>query len=292
MNSGSKLTHIGFIGIGVMGQSMVRHLMKAGYTLHIYNRTRSKAEPILHEGAEWHSTPGELVQHCDAVITMLGYPHDVEQVYWGEEGLLTHASPGKLFIDMTTSSPELARRIEESAKNKGCSALDAPVSGGDVGARDARLSIMVGGESEIFARAKPLFEAMGTNIVYQGEAGAGQHTKMCNQIAIASTMMGVCEAIRYAEKAGLNPDSVLQSISSGAAGSWSLENLAPRMVSGNFEPGFYVKHFIKDMKIALDSADAMGLEAHGLRLAKTLYEQLADHGEADSGTHALYKLYS
>lgn len=292
MNSEDQLKSIGFIGIGVMGESMVRNLMKAGYTLHIYNRTRSKAEAILQEGAQWHPTPGELVQHCDGVITMLGYPQDVEQVYWGKDGLLPHASPGKLFIDMTTSSPELARRIEQSAQEIGCFALDAPVSGGDVGAREARLSIMVGGDEKVFARAKPLFEAMGTNIVYQGKAGAGQHTKMCNQIAIASTMMGVCEAIRYAEKAGLQPDTVLQSISSGAAGSWSLQNLAPRMVRGNFEPGFYVKHFIKDMAIALESADTMGLEAHGLRLAKTLYEQLADSGEADSGTQALYKLYT
>lgn len=291
MNTARPLKSIGFIGIGVMGKSMVRNLMRSGYDLHIYNRTRSKAEDILQEGANWHNTPGELVQNSEVVITMLGYPHDVEQVYWGDDGLFRHSTSGTTFIDMTTSSPELALRIDQAARERGCTALDAPVSGGDIGAREAKLSIMVGGDEAVFGQVKPIFEAMGTNIVYQGAAGAGQHTKMCNQIAIASTMMGVCEAVRYAEKAGLKPDSVLQSIASGAAGSWSLSNLAPRMISGNFDPGFYVKHFIKDMGIALESAENMGLETHGLRLAKSLYEQLAETGEENSGTQALYKLY-
>lgn len=291
MSSNQVKPAIGFIGIGVMGKSIVRNLMKAGYSLHVYSRTKSKAEDILEEGARWHDNPAELAQHSDVVMTMLGYPHDVEEVYYGEQGLLKHAKPGTVLVDLTTSSPELAKRLEESARGQECFSLDAPVSGGDIGAREARLSIMVGGEEEVFQRISPIFAAIGTNIVYQGPAGSGQHTKMCNQIAIASNMLGVTEAIRYAEKAGLDPDTVLKSIGSGAAGSWSLSNLAPRMIKGDFDPGFYVKHFIKDMGIALESAEAMGLQAHGLSLAKSLYERLAASGEENSGTQALYKLY-
>ncbi|GGD89130.1 NAD(P)-dependent oxidoreductase [Paenibacillus nasutitermitis] len=290
-NSNAAKPAVGFIGIGVMGKSIVRNLMKAGYSLHVSSRTKSKAEDILQEGACWHDQPAEVAKHADVVMTMLGYPHDVEDVYYGEQGLLKHAAPDSVFVDLTTSSPELAVRLEQSARERDCFSLDAPVSGGDIGAREAKLSIMVGGSEEVFQRIRPIFEAIGTNIVYQGPAGAGQHTKMCNQIAIAANMLGVCEALRYAEKAGLDPDTVLKSIGSGAAGSWSLNNLAPRMIAGDFEPGFYVKHFIKDMGIALESAEAMGLEAHGLSLAKSLYERLAQAGEADSGTQALYKLY-
>lgn len=282
---------IGFVGLGVMGGSMARNLLRSGYKLHVYNRTKAKAEELVRLGAVWHDSVAELVPHVDAVITIVGFPHDVEHVYLGEGGIVANARPGTFLIDMTTSSPDLARRIYEEARKRELRALDAPVSGGDVGAREARLSIMVGGDREDFEAALPVFQAMGTNIVHQGGPGAGQHTKMCNQIAIASNMLGVCEAIAYARKAGLDPEQVLKSIGSGAAGSWSLSNLGPRIIRGDFAPGFYVKHFIKDMKIALEAAGGMGLDAHGLKLALALYEEAAERGEADSGTQALYRLY-
>ncbi|MCQ6264986.1 NAD(P)-dependent oxidoreductase [Fictibacillus sp. WQ 8-8] len=285
----SEKKSIGFIGTGVMGKSMAAHLLKAGHSVHIYTRTREKAEELLSQGAEWKSTVAEVAQASQVVVTMVGYPSDVEEVYFGENGILENAAKGSYVMDMTTSSPRLAEKISSTAKELGLHALDAPVSGGDVGAREARLSIMAGGEKEDFEAVLPILQLMGQNIVYQGKAGAGQHTKMCNQIAIASGMIGVCEAIIYAEKAGLDPSTVLKSIESGAAGSWSLSNLAPRIIKGNFEPGFYVKHFIKDMKIALESAEEMGLLTPGLKLAKDLYEELAEIGEENSGTHALYK---
>ncbi|MDM5314605.1 NAD(P)-dependent oxidoreductase [Fictibacillus sp. b24] len=280
---------VGFIGTGVMGKSMAGHLINAGYPVHVYTRTKEKAEDLLEKGAIWADTPKEIAQSCDVIITMVGYPKDVEEVYLGADGLIAHVKEGSYLIDMTTSSPQLAQKIERTAAERNISALDAPVSGGDIGARDAKLSIMVGGKESAFNDMKPIFSKMGTNIVYQGKAGAGQHTKMCNQIAIASGMMGVCEAILYAEKAGLNPETVLKSIESGAAGSWNLSNLGPRILKGDFEPGFYVKHFIKDMTIALNSAEGMGLLTPGLSLAKKLYDELAEMGEEDSGTHALYK---
>ncbi|EIT83675.1 6-phosphogluconate dehydrogenase [Fictibacillus macauensis ZFHKF-1] len=280
---------IGFIGTGVMGKSMAGHLLKQGHAVHIYTRTKEKAADLLQQGAVWEQTPGDVAAASDVVITMVGYPSDVKEVYLGEEGILARAKAGAYVIDMTTSSPALAEQIYAAAKERGLFALDAPVSGGDVGAREARLSIMVGGDQAAFDAMMPIFEAMGQNIVHQGKAGAGQHTKMCNQIAIASGMIGVCEAVLYAEKAGLDPTTVLKSIESGAAGSWSLSNLAPRIIAGNFEPGFYVKHFIKDMTIALDSAKEMGLLTPGLALTKSLYEELAQMGEENSGTHALYK---
>lgn len=284
-------TSVGFIGIGVMGRSMAEHIRQAGYALHVYTRTAAKADELVRKGAVWHETPEELAASCDVVITMVGYPKDVEELYLGERGLVAHAKAGAYLIDMTTSSPILAKRIYEAAARKGLHALDAPVSGGDIGARERRLSIMVGGHPDDFAAALPLFELMGTNVVRQGGAGAGQHTKMCNQIAIASNMLGVCEALAYAEAAGLDPSTVLRSIESGAAGSWSLSNLGPRIIAGNFEPGFYVKHFIKDMGIALESAKEMGLDTPGLQLAERLYRQLAEKGYAEKGTHALYKLW-
>lgn len=286
-----KNTVVGFVGIGVMGKSMAGHLLKAGYPVRVYNRTKAKAEDLLKQGAVWEETIAGLAANCNVIITMIGYPKDVEMVYLGDDGLLKNASQGTYFLDMTTSSPELAIRIYREAKAKNMQALDAPVSGGDVGAKEARLAIMVGGEPEAFAAVRPILELMGNNIVLQGAAGAGQHTKMCNQIAIASNMMGVCEAMAYAKKSGLDPKLVLQSIETGAAGSWSLSNLAPRMLAGNFEPGFYVKHFIKDMKIAIESAQQMGLDTPGLQQAIKLYEQLASQGEEDSGTQALFKLY-
>jgi 3-hydroxyisobutyrate dehydrogenase len=291
MNSIKQAAAIGFIGTGVMGKSMVKNLIKAGYKLHVYTRTKSKADELLEIGAVWHDTPAELAREVDAVITMVGYPSDVEEIYLGEKGIIRNAKPQTFLIDMTTSSPSLAKKIEQEAKHNQCYSLDAPVSGGDVGAREAKLSIMVGGEQDVFDALKPVFEALGSNIVYQGQAGAGQHTKMCNQIAIASNMMGVCEALIYAKKAGLDQSVVLKSIESGAAGSWSLSNLAPRIINGNFDPGFFVKHFIKDMGIAIQAADEMGLETYGLKLAKSLYDQLQELGYGDNGTQALYHIY-
>lgn len=282
---------IGFIGIGVMGKSMASHLMKAGYEVVVYNRTKEKALSIIEEGAKWKDTVKEVAQVADIIITIVGYPHDVQEVYLGETGLLNHAKKGTYFIDMTTSKPSLAQKIYEEAKKRETHALDAPVSGGDIGAKEARLAIMVGGDEEAFHAVLPVLEKMGKNIILQGGPGAGQYTKMCNQMAIATGMIGVCEAIAYAKKAGLSPKKVLQTIETGAAGSWSLSNLAPKMIDGNFEPGFYIKHFIKDMTIALESAEEMGLLTPGLKLAKELYEKLAEDGEENSGTQALYKFY-
>ncbi|MEH7076088.1 NAD(P)-dependent oxidoreductase [Neobacillus drentensis] len=284
-------TVIGFIGIGVMGKSMAGHLLKAGYSVIVYSRTKEKATDLLSQGASWEATPKAIAEKASVIFTMVGYPTDVEEIYFGEQGLIANGTPGSYFIDMTTSAPSLAIRIYEEAKMKGIQAIDAPVSGGDVGAKEAKLSIMVGSEREAFEEVRSVLELLGTNIVYQGKPGAGQHTKMCNQIAIASNMIGVCEAIIYAEKAGLDPENVLKSITTGAAGSWSLSNLAPRMLAGNFEPGFYIKHFIKDMRIAIDEADKMGMEVPGLSLAKALYDHLAEKGEENSGTQALYKYW-
>jgi 3-hydroxyisobutyrate dehydrogenase len=284
-------TVIGFIGTGVMGKSMAGHLLKAGYPLVVYSRTKEKANELLEKGAVWVENPKAVAEKANVIFTIVGYPTDVEEIYLGENGLIPNGRAGSYYIDMTTSSPSLAGKIYEAAKMKGIQTIDAPVSGGDVGAREATLSIMVGGEEEAFEAVKPLFELIGNNIVYQGKAGAGQHTKMSNQIAIASNMIGVCEAVIYAEKAGLNPENVLKSISTGAAGSWSLSNLAPRMLKGNFEPGFYIKHFIKDMKIALAEAERMDMPVPGLSLAKSLYDQLAEMGEENNGTHALYKYW-
>jgi 3-hydroxyisobutyrate dehydrogenase len=284
-------TTIGFIGIGVMGKSMAGHLLKAGYPLHVYNRTRSKTDSLVAEGAGWEESPGAVAAASDVVITIIGFPQDVEAVYLGEDGIIAHAKPGAVLVDMTTSSPKLAVQIAEAAHARGLETLDAPVSGGDLGAREARLSIMVGGDESAFTRMKPIFEIMGKNIVYQGPAGSGQHTKMANQIAIAAGMLGVCEAVAYAEESGLDPTRVLESISSGAAGSWSLSNLAPRIVDRNFDPGFFVKHFIKDMTIALEEAESMGLTMPGLTAAKARYKELAAKGGGDLGTHGLFKLY-
>ena len=282
---------IGFVGTGVMGKSMAGHLLKAGYPLVVYTRTKEKASELIENGAEWAETPLEVAKKTNVIITIVGYPADVEEVYLGENGIITNGRENTYVIDMTTSTPTLAKKIYEEAGKKGMHAIDAPVSGGDIGARDAKLSIMAGGDRDAFLAVEPIFNLLGTNIVYQGKAGAGQHTKMCNQIAIASNMIGVCEAVVYAEKAGLDPRTVLQSISSGAAGSWSLSNLAPRIIDGNFEPGFYIKHFIKDMNIALDEAEAMDMMTPGLALAKKMYAELSEKGEENSGTQALYKYW-
>jgi 3-hydroxyisobutyrate dehydrogenase len=285
-------TTVGFIGTGVMGRSMAGHLLAAGYRLLVHSRTRGKAEDLVAAGAEWRGDPAAVASGADVVLSIVGFPSDVEEVYFGAAGVLAAARPGALLVDMTTSSPALAVRVAEAAEARGCRALDAPVSGGDIGAREARLSIMVGGARDAFDHALPVFEAMGRNIVYQGGPGSGQHTKMANQIAIASGMIGVCEAMSYAKRAGLDPDAVLRSIASGAAGSWSLTNLAPRMIAGDFAPGFFVKHFVKDMEIALRSAAELGLDAPGLELALDRYRDLTGQpGGGELGTQALYQEY-
>lgn len=275
-----------------MGRSMARHLLHAGHDLAVYNRTKARADEIVSLGATWLESPASVAADTDVVITMVGYPHDVEQIYFGEDGIIAKAQKGALLIDMTTSTPALARRIHQAASMRGIDALDAPVSGGDVGAREARLTIMAGGDRAAFERARPVLEVMGKTIALMGEAGAGQHTKMCNQIAIASGMIGVCEALAYADGAGLDQTKMIETISTGAAASWSLNNYGPRIIAADFAPGFYVKHFIKDMEIALQAAKEMGLETPGLALALELYRRLAVEGFENAGTQALYRLYA
>ncbi|GGM34118.1 putative oxidoreductase YkwC [Paraliobacillus quinghaiensis] len=282
---------VGFVGTGVMGKSMAGNLMEAGYDVHVYTRTKEKALALLEKGAKWQESVSKLASAVDVVITIVGYPSDVEEVYFGKDGIIENAKTGSYLIDMTTSSPFLAETIATRSAEKGLFALDAPVSGGDIGAKNGTLAIMVGGEESAFEAISPILEIMGENIVHQGPAGAGQHTKMCNQITIATNMIGVCEAITYAQKAGLDPSRVLESITTGAAGSWSLSNLAPRMIAGNYAPGFYVKHFIKDMRIALEASKEMDMLTPGLELSLSLYQQLAEQGEEDSGTQALIKLF-
>lgn len=282
---------IGFIGLGVMGNSMASRILETGFPLHIYTRTKEKARSLIEKGAIWHDSPKTLAKSVRAVITIVGFPNDVEEIYLSEDGLIHHAIPGTYLIDMTTSSPSLAVRLYEEGKKRGLHVLDAPVSGGDIGAKEGRLSIMVGGDEEDFQHVLPLLQKMGTNIVYQGGPGKGQHTKMANQIAIATNMIGVCESLVYAKRAGLDIDKVLQSISTGAAASFSLSSYAPRILAGDYSPGFFIKHFIKDMKIALEEAEKLGLDLPGLALAKKLYSELAEMGEEDSGTQALYKYW-
>ncbi len=280
-------TRVGWIGTGVMGQSMCGHLIAAGYPAVVYNRSPEKTAPLVEKGALLADSPADLAGRCDVVFTIVGYPRDVREVILGDQGALQAAKPGTVLVDMTTSEPALAVEIADKARSRGVHAVDAPVSGGDVGAREARLSIMIGGDQEPVRALWPLFEKMGKTIVHQGSAGAGQHAKMTNQILIASTMIGVCEALLYATKAGLDLETVLKSVSSGAAGSWSLSNLAPRMIAGNFEPGFFVEHFLKDMGVALAEARRMKLALPGLALAEQLYRAVEAQGFARKGTHAL-----
>ncbi|EAG7022498.1 oxidoreductase [Listeria monocytogenes] len=282
---------IGFVGTGVMGSSMAGHLLEAGYEVLVYTRTKTKAEDLLDKGALWVETPGELANKVDILISMVGYPKDVEELYLGENGFLENLAVGTVAIDMTTSSPALAKKMAEFGREKGIGVLDAPVSGGDIGAKNGTLSIMVGGSEDVFLKVKPIFDILGSSVILQGDAGAGQHTKMVNQIAIASNMIGVTEAIIYAEAAGLNPSRVLDSISGGAAGSWSLANLIPRVLKDDFSPGFFIKHFIKDMGIAISEAKQMGLELPGLTLAEKMYQMLAEQGLSEEGTQALIKYY-
>ncbi len=282
-----QTTRIGWIGLGVMGASMCGHLLRAGYATTVYNRTRSKAEPLLAAGAHWADSPRTVAAAADLVFTMVGHPADVRQVTLGPDGVLAGSKPGNVIVDMTTSEPSLAVEIAEAAKNVGVTSLDAPVSGGDVGAREARLSIMIGGDPDAVESLRPCWELLGKTFVRQGGPGAGQHTKMVNQIVIAGNMVGICEALLYAYKAGLDLDTVLRSIAGGAAGSWSLTNLAPRIIAGDFAPGFFVEHFIKDLGIALAEAKRLGLALPGLALAKQLYGSLAAKGHARDGTQSL-----
>ena len=291
MNVNPDSTKIGFIGLGIMGQHMAGNLQKTGYELHVYNRTKSKAEELLEGDAQWHDSPGEVAANSDVIITMVGYPSDVEEIYLGSGAIVENAREGAILIDMTTSEPSLAVKIAEAAKARGMYALDAPVSGGEGGAMNSTLSIMVGGEQSPFEAVKPLFEIMGENIRLQGGPGAGQHTKMCNQIVVAGNMLATAEGLAYARKSGLDPNDVLKSIGTGAASSFLLNTFGPKMIDGDFTPNFFVHHFIKDMNIALKEADAMGADLPGLRTTKSLYDKIAEEGAREEGTQALIKAY-
>lgn len=281
---------VGFIGLGVMGQGMVRNLLKAGFAVQGYNRTKEKGLPLEQDGATIVDTIKEAVTGADIVISIVGYPEDVEQIYFSEDGILAHAAPGTIVIDMTTSSPALAVKIAEQAEANGLVALDAPVTGGDLGAKNGTLAILVGGQEQAFADVKPLFEAMGRSISLFGGPGKGQSAKLANQIAIAGSMIGTAEMLLFVTRSGIDPTQFVETIKSGSAGSWSLENLIPRVIAENYSPGFFVKHFIKDMRLALERADEMGISTPGLALVKSLYDELAAMGHGESGTQALYLL--
>ncbi len=284
-------TSVGFIGLGVMGNSMAGHILDAGFRLHVHTRTKDKAENLIERGALWEDRVADLAEKSDIIISIVGYPSDVEEIFLGGSGIIENAGQGTVAVDMTTSDPGLARILFDKGRQRGVDVLDAPVSGGDLGARNATLSIMAGGDEKVFEAVRPLLEIMGKNIVYQGKAGAGQHTKMANQIAIAAGMLGVCESLAYAVKAGLDPETVLASIGAGAAGSWSLNNLGPRIIKDDFAPGFFIKHFIKDMTIAAQSAGTMALDTPGLDLALSMYQKAAQKGFEQDGTQGLYKIY-
>ncbi|MCE5191328.1 MAG: NAD(P)-dependent oxidoreductase [Actinomycetia bacterium] len=291
MSTARQLPTVAFIGTGVMGHSMAGHLLDSGYPLVVFNRTPEKASDLVARGARWASSAGEAAVLADVTITIVGYPTDVEAIYLSSDGIISRARAGAIVIDMTTSTPTLALRIAEAASARGISALDAPVSGGDIGAREARLTIMVGGDEAAFDQVLPIFQVLGKTVTHMGGAGFGQHTKMANQIAIAGTMLSVVESLAYAKATGLDPQRVLGAISAGSAGSWSMSNYGPRILAGDMAPGFYVKHFIKDLRIALTEAQTAGLDLPGLDLAKRLYERLAEQGGEDLGTQALWKLY-
>ncbi|MEQ1625787.1 MAG: NAD(P)-dependent oxidoreductase [Nitrospira sp.] len=280
-------SHIGWIGTGVMGVSMCGHLLQAGYPVTVFSRTRTKTRPLLDRGAVWADSPRAVAEQSTVIITMVGFPRDVRDVYCGPAGILARARPGSILIDMTTTEPALSQEIEAAASARGLHAIDAPVSGGDVGAKNATLSIMVGGELDTVERVRPLLECLGKKVIYQGGAGAGQHTKLCNQIVIAGTMVGVCESLLYGFKAGLDLSQMLESIRGGAAACWTLDNLAPRILQRNFDPGFFVEHFLKDMGIALDEAKRMNLTLPGLTLVHGLYQRVQALGHGRNGTHAL-----
>ena len=297
----SSLPRIGFVGTGIMGRSMAGHLLAAGHEVNVFNRTREKAQPLLTAGAHWHDDPGSVAAASDVVITMLGLPADVEEVYFGGAdigtqspvaGLLDRGRPGTLLIDMTTSSPALAARIAAAATARGLAAIDAPVSGGDIGARNATLVIMAGGDTAAFVRARPVLDRLGKSVTLLGSAGAGQRCKLANQIAVAVGMVAWCEALAHARAGGLDPAAVQQVISGGAAGSWALTNLAPRSLAGDFAPGFLVRHLVKDIRIARACAEENGLELPGLATAERLFDAVMARGWGDDGTQALYRLYT
>ena len=280
-------TRVGWIGTGVMGSSMCGHLIDAGFSATVYSRTRSKADGLVAKGAAWVDSPKAVAEQSDVIFAIVGFPSDVREVMLGEQGALAGAAEGSVLVDMTTSDPSLAVEIYEAGQAKGVASVDAPVSGGDVGAKNGTLSIMIGGDKDVVDALQPCWDAMGKTIVHQGGAGAGQHTKMVNQTLIATNMIGVCEALLYGYKAGLNLEVVMQSVETGAAGSWSLSNLGPRIMANNFDPGFFVEHFIKDMGIALAESKKMGLSLPGLALAHQLYLALQAQGHGRDGTHAL-----
>ncbi len=277
----------GWIGTGVMGRWMASHLIDKGANLTVFNRSKNKADPLLEKGAKWACSPKEVAENSDILFTMVGFPKDVENIYLGENGIFAGAKKGSILIDMTTTEPSLAKKIYKTAGKKGIFFVDAPVSGGDVGAKNASLSIMAGGDKNVIDKIMPFFKIMGRNVVYQGSSGTGQHTKMCNQIVIAGTMIGMCEALLYGYRAGLDMDFVLSSISGGAASCWSLDNLAPRIQKREFDTGFFVEHFVKDMGIALSEAKKMNLALPGLALVEQLYHSVIAFGGAKLGTQAL-----
>ena len=281
---------VGWIGLGVMGASMAGHLVKQGCSLLVHSRTRSKAAQLIQMGTEWIDSPSEVAGNVDYLFTMLGYPEDVEEVYFGRAGIFSNLPRGTTLIDMTTSTPELSQKISVYASERGCFSLDAPVSGGDIGAREARLAIMCGGNQQAYDKTLPLFQIMGKTINYFGESGSGQRTKMSNQILIASTMIGTVESLLYAEKANLDLNQVIEMIGQGAAGCWSLNHLGPRMLNQDWEPGFYVKHFVKDMGIALNDAKKMGIRLQGLELAHQFYKKVSQSGYEEKGTQVLLKV--
>ncbi|WP_178006388.1 NAD(P)-dependent oxidoreductase [Mediterraneibacter sp.] len=282
---------IGFIGVGIMGKSMVRNLMKAGYELHIYARTKSKVEDVIGEGAVFFESIADCVKGCEAVITIVGFPQDVEEVYFDSGNILDSAERGAYLIDMTTTSPQIAEKLYAEGMKRGFHVLDAPVTGGDAGAREGTLSILVGGEKEDYEKCRELFEAMGTNINYEGEAGCGQHCKLANQIMIAGALSGVCEALAYAKEKGLNLNVFAKSVATGAAGSRQFDLFGPKIIEGDYAPGFFMKHFIKDMKLALIEANRSGLNLEVLSQVLANYEELEAEGYGDLGTQALIKYY-
>lgn len=282
---------IGFIGTGVMGSAIVKHLLKADYEVNVYNRTKSKTDDLVSLGAVWYNSPAELTQNSDIIFSMIGYPKDVKQIYFGENGIFETASNRQILVDMTTSTPSLAEEIYSYGKDRGVSVLDAPVSGGDIGAKNGTLTTMVGGEEESFQKIKPILEVFSKKVHLHGPAGKGQHTKMANQIMIAGTMTGMTELLVYSNAAELDLEKVIETLSAGGAQNWSLSNYAPRILKNDYSAGFFVKHFVKDLKIALDEAEKMDIELPSTALAAKLYEKLENAGYGDDGTQAFIKLW-
>lgn len=282
---------IGFIGTGVMGASIVKHLLKAGYSVAVYNRTKSKTDELVAQGAIWHDTPASVTKVSDVIFSIVGYPKDVEEIYFGENGIFKEATSDKILVDMTTSTPTLAKKLFNTGQKLQIEVLDAPVSGGDLGAKNGTLTIMVGGNEDAYHQVEPIFEVFSGKVKLQGPAGSGQHTKMANQIMIAGTMTGMTELLVYANAAGLDLESVLETVGGGSAQNWSLTNYAPRILKEDFTAGFFVKHFVKDLKIALDEAKKMDIQLPGTSLAEKLYEQLEEEGSGNNGTQALIKLW-